>query len=401
VLRASGNPTSIAYGAAAGVTFLDDLVQVGPELFGSTIVGDGSPLSTPALTVAAPGTGLEILGGAKLRFARGVVVGVAAGGGVADAIGIPSTRFVAMAGWAPMAPRPADPTADEDEDGVPDVRDACAGVRGAPSDDPTWDGCPPPDRDGDEVADAVDACPGTVGRRSGDPTRNGCPADYDRDGVADAADACPNQAGIASGDASRHGCPGDPDGDGDGIADARDACPEVKGARNDDPSQHGCPAADGDGDGIADAEDACPSERGAAHADRAHHGCPKDVRVTTGEIVILKQVRFRFGQASLDQTVDPVSDDLLTEVRDVIQQHPEIEIIEVQGHADDVGAPAVNQAISQRRAEAVRAWLVRRGVDGARLVARGYGSTVPIAPNTTEEGRQRNRRVQFVIAKTR
>lgn len=96
-----------------------------------------------------------------------------------------------------------------------------------------------------------------------------------------------------------------------------------------------------------------------------------------------------------------MSDDLLGEVRDVIQQHPEIEVIEVQGHADDVGAPPVNLEISQRRAEAVRAWLVRRGVDGKRLVAKGYGSSVPVAPNTTEEGRQRNRRVQFVIAKTR
>jgi outer membrane protein OmpA-like peptidoglycan-associated protein len=274
-------------------------------------------------------------------------------------------------------------------------------VAGVPSDDAQLDGCPPPDRDLDGVADGLDACPGTSGRRNADPTRNGCPADYDRDGVADAEDACPNQAGVASVDPSRHGCPGEVDRDGDAIADRVDACPDKKGARSEDPSRHGCPAQDSDGDGVADAEDACPSERGQRSHDPARSGCPRDVRVTTGEIVILKQIHFRFGRASLDQTIDPVSDDLLTEVRDVIQQHPEIEVIEVQGHADDVGAAPVNVQISLRRADAVRSWLVSRGVDAKRLVSRGYGSKVPLAENTTEEGRQRNRRVQFVIVQKR
>jgi outer membrane protein OmpA-like peptidoglycan-associated protein len=133
-------------------------------------------------------------------------------------------------------------------------------------------------------------------------------------------------------------------------------------------------------------DDACPNERGFSNPDKAHHGCPKDVRVTTGEIVILRQVTFKLAQASLDQTVDPVSDDLLTEVRDVIQQHPEIETIEVQGHADDSGAAELNKQLSQQRADAVRKWLVSRGIDPKRLVPRGYGSSIPIASNTTDEG---------------
>jgi outer membrane protein OmpA-like peptidoglycan-associated protein len=96
-----------------------------------------------------------------------------------------------------------------------------------------------------------------------------------------------------------------------------------------------------------------------------------------------------------------VSDDLLTEVRDVILQHPEIRVIEVQGHADDVGSAAVNQELSDARANAVMSWLVSRGIDKSRLVARGYGSTRPVASNQTEEGRQQNRRVQLVIVKKR
>ena len=248
------------------------------------------------------------------------------------------------------------------------------------------------------MSDAVDACPSLKGRANDDPTRNGCPADYDRDGIPDADDACPNQKGVASVEPERHGCPGDLDRDLDGIADKVDACPTQKGSKNEDPSKHGCPVADGDGDGIADLEDACPNERGEPNAfDHTKHGCPREVRVTTGEIVILKQIRFKFGESSVDQTIDPLSDDLLTEVRDVILQHPEIEVIEVQGHADDVGTADFNQKLSKARADAVAKWLVRKGIDKKRLVARGYGANHPVAPNTTDEGRQRNRRVQFVI----
>ncbi|MBL8742517.1 MAG: OmpA family protein, partial [Myxococcales bacterium] len=118
-------------------------------------------------------------------------------------------------------------------------------------------------------------------------------------------------------------------------------------------------------------------------------------------IVILRQVTFKLGQSSLDQTVDPVSDELLTEVRDVILQHPEIEKIEVQGHADDTGTAEFNQSLSQQRADAVRRWLTQRGIDAKRLTARGYGSTVPIATNQTDDGRQKNRRVQFAIVQTK
>jgi outer membrane protein OmpA-like peptidoglycan-associated protein len=172
------------------------------------------------------------------------------------------------------------------------------------------------------------------------------------------------------------------DSDLDGIADKTDACPNEKGSRNDEPSKNGCPTKDGDLDGIADREDACPNEKGLPSTDKAKNGCPKDVRVHHGEIVILRQVRFKVGEASLSQTVDPVSDDLLTEV---------------QGHADDTGSKDLNEALAQQRADAVKKWLVSKGIDGKRLVAKGYGARVPIDSNATEEGRQRNRRVQFVI----
>ncbi|MEO0232818.1 MAG: OmpA family protein, partial [candidate division WOR-3 bacterium] len=72
-----------------------------------------------------------------------------------------------------------------------------------------------------------------------------------------------------------------------------------------------------------------------------------------------------------------------------------------QGHTDSIGSDSYNMSLSQARAEAVRSYLItRHGIDPARLIARGYGETMPIAPNTSREGRAQNRRVEFVIIKT-
>ncbi len=201
--------------------------------------------------------------------------------------------------------------------------------------------------------------------------------------------------GVKDPDPKKNGCPKDQDGDG--ILDNEDACPTVPGVKDPDPKKNGCPP-DQDGDGIFDKDDACPKEPGVKDPDPKKNGCPVVV-VTRTEIVINRQVQFRFGKSSLDQTVDPVSDDLLQEVRRAIDEHPEIELIEVQGHADNVGPEPYNRQLSDARAKAVRDWLVSRGVRADKLVAKGYGTSKPIAPNASEEGRQRNRRVQFLIQK--
>ena len=81
----------------------------------------------------------------------------------------------------------------------------------------------------------------------------------------------------------------------------------------------------------------------------------------------------------------------------ILSEHAEIARVEIQGHTDDQGSADHNLDLSNRRAEAVRTWLVRAGIAPHRLAARGYGKNQPIATNATAAGRALNRRVQFVI----
>jgi outer membrane protein OmpA-like peptidoglycan-associated protein len=118
------------------------------------------------------------------------------------------------------------------------------------------------------------------------------------------------------------------------------------------------------------------------------------VRVTEEEIVILDQVQFKTGSA----TILPASDELLTQVAMVLAEHPEIVKVEVQGHTDNRGGKKYNKKLSEKRAASVVKWLTKRGnVDGTRLTSHGYGMEEPIAENDTADGRQKNRRVQFKI----
>jgi outer membrane protein OmpA-like peptidoglycan-associated protein len=117
------------------------------------------------------------------------------------------------------------------------------------------------------------------------------------------------------------------------------------------------------------------------------------VRLGAREITIRRQVNF----ATDSSDILPDSEQLLTEIADVLLRHPDIAHLEIQGHTDNRGGHDHNMDLSQRRAEAVRDWLVAHGVEASRLEAHGYGDTQPVAPNITAGGRARNRRVQFII----
>jgi outer membrane protein OmpA-like peptidoglycan-associated protein len=234
-----------------------------------------------------------------------------------------------------------------------------------------------------------------------DPALNGCPPpqtqaipDRDHDGIPDSVDACPDVPGVASKDPKLNGCP-PPDRDHDGIPDAVDACPDVPGVISDDPKKNGCPK-DTDSDGVPDAEDNCPTVPGPA----SNHGCPlaqpQLVALRANKLEILQKVFFKTNMAVIEKR----SFELLNQVAEVLQSHPDIKLVQVEGHTDTVGTPEKNMRLSQKRADAVRAYLVKRGVDGDRLVAKGFGQEKPVETNETEEGRSANRRVEFNIVQS-
>lgn len=392
-LRASERPSSFDLRAGAAIVLKDGFFQAGPEFSLSAPFSKDILLDTPdARIYAASPVSAELLLGAKLRPLPFLVVGAGAGPGLTNGWGTPAFFAVGSVGYEPLAPPPKKPELDTDKDDILDKDDHCPTVRGIKHPDPKKNGCPA-DADDDTILDVDDACPKEPGRASTDPKKNGCPPDKDGDGILDTRDACVDVPGVQNDDPKKNGCP--PDEDGDSIQDPEDACPKVPGVKHEDPKKNGCPS-DRDEDGIIDAEDACPDQKGSSDEDKSKHGCPH-VTVTKTEIVISRQVKFKFGESNLRHTVDPVSDDLLTEVRDAIIAHPEIEQIEVQGHTDNVGKDEVNRQLAQERADAVRWWLTQRGIAPKKLVAKGYGSSKPVATNDTEEGRQQNRRVQFLI----
>ncbi len=119
------------------------------------------------------------------------------------------------------------------------------------------------------------------------------------------------------------------------------------------------------------------------------------VVVKQSEIVLRRQVSFATGS----DEILPNSEPLLLEVADALLRNTDLELVEIQGHTDNRGERKLNMDLSRRRAESVRRWLAQHGVDEARLAARGYGPTRPIAPNITAYNRARNRRVQFKIVR--
>ena len=108
----------------------------------------------------------------------------------------------------------------------------------------------------------------------------------------------------------------------------------------------------------------------------------------------LENVYFDTGKATLKPTSFPALDELVD-----FMKRKKTTVIEIGGHTDDVGDDNSNLTLSQQRAESVKAYLVKKGIPAARVQAKGYGETMFIAPNDTEEGRQKNRRTEVKIIK--
>jgi OOP family OmpA-OmpF porin len=155
---------------------------------------------------------------------------------------------------------------------------------------------------------------------------------------------------------------------------------------------------DSDGDGVPDAFDKCPGTPPGTKVDGS--GCPlpkADVKVyvTDDDKKIVKEaiqnLEFDLGKAEIRQQ----SFESLNKVAQLLIDKNFS--LKLAGHTDNIGTESGNMKLSKDRAEAVRAYLVSKGVNASRIEATGYGSTQPIAPNTTAIGRQFNRRVEFTL----
>ncbi len=213
------------------------------------------------------------------------------------------------------------------------------------------------------------------------------PVDTDLDGILDPEDACPTEPEDVDGFEDDDGCP-DPDNDQDGVLDVDDRCPMESGPV----PNEGCPEPDRDGDGVPDRVDNCPDEPGLVE----NQGCPEKqlVQIKEDRLEILERVYFRTNS----QRILPRSFALLNNVAEVLNAHPEIQLVRVEGHTDARGSARYNQRLSERRAESVARYLINRGVGESRLVAQGFGEEALIVPDaTTKEEHAQNRRVEFNI----
>ena len=267
--------------------------------------------------------------------------------------------------------------ADTDGDGVPDDKDKCPKEAGVEA----YDGCPVPDTDKDGIKDDVDKCP----KEAGVAAYNGCPVpDSDGDGIKDDVDKCPKEKGVAA----YNGCPV-PDTDGDGVKDDVDKCPKVKGEAR----FNGCPPPDKDGDGIPDHLDKCPDQPETKNGYQDDDGCPdtvpKIVKRFTGAI---KGIYFATGKAK----IRAASFRQLNKAVTVLKKYPDVKL-EISGHSDSTGKRQFNLDLSKKRAEAVRDYLVGKGIATERLTAVGFGPDKPVASNKTRKGRGKNRRIEFKL----
>jgi outer membrane protein OmpA-like peptidoglycan-associated protein len=274
---------------------------------------------------------------------------------------------------------------DQDLDSVRDWIDRCPNTEiGATV---NAEGCPS-DADADSVLDGIDKCADTPKGCRVD--RNGCPIDADKDGVCDGIDQCANTIAGAKVDAK--GCP--TDADADSVYDGLDQCENTpKGCMVDD---KGCPK-DKDGDGVCDGIDTCPDTPAGAQVD--DKGCETPASLIEAEMldrgsVRMTDVTFETGTAKL--TAESLQ--RLDALYAVMARWPELQF-QIAAHTDDQGSVSKNQKLSVDRAQAVKDYLTGKyaELDAKRLTVKGYGSTRPLASNSSEAGRALNRRIEIEV----
>lgn len=246
---------------------------------------------------------------------------------------------------------------------------------------------PSKDSDRDGIINSEDSCPNEAEDVDGFEDFDGCPdEDNDKDGYLDIEDKCPNRAEDFDGFEDSDGCP-DEDNDKDGILDVADKCPNEAEDLDGFEDSDGCPDEDNDKDGILDVVDKCPNEAETLNGFEDSDGCP-DTKPQVKLNPVLEDIYFDNDKFSLKGVALVKLNKLVQTLKDFTEVK-----IEVGGNTDSVGSSEYNQALSERRANAVKKFIVRNGISADRIETKGYGEEKPIAPNDTAQGRAKNRRV--------
>lgn len=360
------------------------------EVFGAMAAKDpfGSSLTSPA----------EANGG--LRFAVSDVTLQATGGwGIGGGYGTPVFRVGGAVTWAPrthdsdsdgledgtdMCPRIAEdsddyedgdgcPEQDNDGDGVYDFEDQCATERADEGRDADGDGCNDADQDRDGVLDEGDRCPNEAEDRDEHQDEDGCPdPDNDQDQIADGEDRCPNEAEDRAGDAT-DGCP-NPDDDGDGRPDAEDQCPQDAEDTDQFQDEDGCPDVDNDRDGVLDAADRCADQAETINGVTDDDGCAD----RGGRVLVTLEAAGTLtlrAPLSFDRAGAPTA-----AAKQVLDQLALVMVANPTLNVEVVGPTGEG---SQARAEAIRAYLMSKGIAASRVGATGAAADAPANRNAT------------------
>lgn len=240
-----------------------------------------------------------------------------------------------------------------------------------------------PDTDGDGLTDGAE-----VNTHKTDPLK----ADTDGDGLKDG-----EEVNTFTTD------PLNPDTDGDGLTDG-----DELNTTQTDPKRSDC-----DGDGLSDGAEVNTHKTNPLDKDTDKGSIddgtevsrkdnplnPEDdveklVVTEVGQAITLEGIVFETGKSD----IKPESETILMKAYNTLHLNPELEV-QIQGHTDNRGKKAMNEKLSLARAESVKGWLVAKGIETARITTKGFGPDKPIASNDTDEGRQQNRRIDFVRTK--
>jgi outer membrane protein OmpA-like peptidoglycan-associated protein len=142
-------------------------------------------------------------------------------------------------------------------------------------------------------------------------------------------------------------------------------------------------------------QDKCPNEAGVRSADPSKLGCPSNTQIgEDGEVQLLRPIEFEYGKAVIKESSFPILDEVL----ELMKSRPSVRM-GVYGHTDNKGALALNMRLSKERAAACKNYLGSHGIAASRLESQGFGPNQPLGDNNSDEGRARNRRVEFKILK--